>query len=268
MSHSTRLQCPRARLSRHPLGANSLLAADALVSSHTDLLFTEAIVAVFSLWVGFAWGFMYLTLRAVPLVFGQVGDPALLPFLLTCGRAGASLIFPLTTLLFPTASQVYGFTIGQVGLVFFAFCIGACIGWVANLYQEKLYQKHYAKRGPEARLLMAMLAGLVFPGEYHSRPSSGSRSLLTGLNNTAGIFTFAFASGRGHWIGPVIGFVMVSGQRAGLRASSAESQTINPLRTPADPLRRLLHLPRHLQLPSRLVHDLRIECAVRAVALP
>lgn len=66
----------------------------------------------------------------------------------------------------------------------------------------------------------------------------------------------------------MIGFVMVSEQRAGLRASSAESQTINPLRPPADPLRRLLHLPRHLQLPSRLVHDLRIECAVRAVALP
>jgi hypothetical protein len=51
----------------------------------SDLLFTEAVVASFSLWVSFAWGVLYLTLRAVPLVF----------------------------------TEVYGFSIGEVGLVFY-----------------------------------------------------------------------------------------------------------------------------------------------------
>lgn len=50
------------------------------------LLFTEPIVATFSLWIGFCWGIMYLSLRCVPLVF----------------------------------TQEYGFTAGQTGLVFFA----------------------------------------------------------------------------------------------------------------------------------------------------
>lgn len=50
------------------------------------LLCTETIVAAFSLWIGFAWGVLYISLYSVPLIFGQV----------------------------------YGFSIGQVGLVFFS----------------------------------------------------------------------------------------------------------------------------------------------------
>ncbi|ORY75032.1 MFS general substrate transporter [Leucosporidium creatinivorum] len=118
------------------------------------LLCTEAIVACFSLWVGFAWGVLYLSLRAVPLVF----------------------------------QEYYSFTIGEVGLVFFAVVFAAFLGYFTNLYQEQLYQKHHAKRGPEARLYMSMAGGLIFP---------------------AGCWIFAFASGRGHWMGPVVGLVMV-----------------------------------------------------------
>lgn len=97
---------------------------------------------------------MYLSLRAVPLVF----------------------------------TSDYGFSIGQVGLVFFSICVGGILGYFTNLYQERLYQKNVAKRGPEARLYAAMIGGIAFP---------------------IGCFIFAFASGRGHWIGPVVGLVLM-----------------------------------------------------------
>ncbi|KAL8284121.1 hypothetical protein RQP46_004870 [Phenoliferia psychrophenolica] len=117
------------------------------------LLVTEPVVAAFSLWVGFCWGVLYLTLEAVPLV--MVG--------------------------------VYGFNSGQTGLVFFGVVVAAGIGFLTNLYQEKLYQKHVKARGPEARLYASCVGGLLFP---------------------AGIFIFAFSQGRGHWIGPAIGLTI------------------------------------------------------------
>jgi hypothetical protein len=41
---------------------------------HPDLLFTEPIVAVFSLWVGFAWSFLFMLLESVALIFGNLYD--------------------------------------------------------------------------------------------------------------------------------------------------------------------------------------------------
>ncbi|SGY31972.1 BQ5605_C002g01295 [Microbotryum silenes-dioicae] len=117
------------------------------------LLFTEPIVAAFSLWVSFAWGILYLTLRAVPLVF----------------------------------ANVYGFTIGQVGLVFYGVVVAGLFGFVSNFYQERLYQRHVATRGPEARLYAALIGGMIFP---------------------IGTFIFAFTQGRTHWMGPVIGLML------------------------------------------------------------
>lgn len=63
------------------------------------------------------------------------------------------------------------------------------MGYLGNIYQEKLYKKHQPKRGPEARLYTAMHGGLMFP---------------------AGLLIFAFTPGRGHWSGPVIGLFVVS----------------------------------------------------------
>ncbi|KAM0756467.1 MFS general substrate transporter [Meredithblackwellia eburnea MCA 4105] len=117
------------------------------------LLFTEPIVAAFSLWVGMAWGTLYLALEAVPLVF----------------------------------TEVYHFNLGEVGLVFYTAVFAAGIGWVTNLYQEKLYRSTVAKRGPEARLYASCVGGLAFP---------------------AGLFIFAFSQGRGHWMGPTVGLAL------------------------------------------------------------
>ncbi|KAM0793342.1 hypothetical protein ACM66B_000797 [Microbotryomycetes sp. NB124-2] len=118
------------------------------------LLTTEATVASFSLFIAFGWGIMYLSLRAVPLVFGNV----------------------------------YGFSIGQIGLVFLSIVVGGFIGYVTNYIQEYLYRLKVADKGPEARLYAAMAGGVIFP---------------------IGTIIFAFASGRGHWMGPVIGLVLV-----------------------------------------------------------
>ena len=88
-------------------------------------------------------------------------------------------------------SNVYGFSAGQSGSTFAAIVIAAIIGGLTNLYQERLYARNVEKRGPEARLYLCMVGGLLFP---------------------AGIMIFAFSQGRGHWIGPCIGLVCVSFQ--------------------------------------------------------
>lgn len=118
------------------------------------LLGTEAIVFFFSLWAGFSWGVLYLLVEALPLIF----------------------------------ADVYGFNQGEVGLTFYSVVIASLIGFGANLYQERLYRKHVARRGPEARLYASLVGGLVFP---------------------AGAFILAFSQGRGHWMGPVVGVALI-----------------------------------------------------------
>ena len=133
----------------------------------SDLLFTEATVASFSLFIGFAWGILYLCLEAVPLVM----------------------------------SEDYGFGAGKNGAALASATIASFLGCAINLYQEKLYTRNVATRGPEARLYASMAGGLLFP---------------------SGIFIFAFAQGRGSWAGPCIGLTIV-------RTLSLPSPTPNAL---------------------------------------
>ncbi|KAI0080216.1 MFS general substrate transporter [Panus rudis PR-1116 ss-1] len=93
------------------------------------LLFTEPVVASFSLWVGFAWGILYVLIESVGLVF----------------------------------KTLHNFNQGQIGTVFITFVIGSGLGFVTNMYQESLYQKYVFKRGPEARLYMSMFGAILFP---------------------------------------------------------------------------------------------------------
>ncbi|KAH8913460.1 MFS general substrate transporter, partial [Atractiella rhizophila] len=65
------------------------------------LMATEPVVLSFSLWVGFAWGVLYLLLEAIPLV----------------------------------CKNVYGFDNGQTGLAFFAITIGGVFGGLSNPWQ-------------------------------------------------------------------------------------------------------------------------------------
>ncbi|PIL24914.1 MFS general substrate transporter [Ganoderma sinense ZZ0214-1] len=91
------------------------------------LLFTEPVVASFSLWVGFAWGILYVLIESVG----------------------------------PAFSDIHHFNTGQTGTVFVAMIVGCFAGESIQLYQERL--KYHPTKGPEARLFSACLAALLFP---------------------------------------------------------------------------------------------------------
>jgi len=96
-------------------------------------LFTEPIVTVLSLWIGFAWAVIYLGGTATILVFRQ-----------------------------------YGLSDGQVGSIQACIGIGGIVGFLSNYHQERLYRQagQRAPSGhapPEARLYWAAVGGLLFP---------------------------------------------------------------------------------------------------------
>ncbi|KAJ8583933.1 MFS general substrate transporter [Rhizopogon salebrosus TDB-379] len=59
--------------------------------------------------------------------------------------------------------DIYGFNIGQSGLVFITVIVGSVLGLCANFYQDALYRKYVSQRGPEARLFIACLVALLLP---------------------------------------------------------------------------------------------------------
>lgn len=84
------------------------------------------------LWVGFAWGVLYLQFGSVPLVF-QVN---------------------------------HGFTLEQTGFVFASMCISAILSTFLSIYQEKWAVKHYPIKingSPEGRLLFTCVESALMP---------------------------------------------------------------------------------------------------------
>ncbi|KAF8330493.1 MFS polyamine transporter [Amanita rubescens] len=117
------------------------------------LTLTEPIVTAFSLWVGFAWGVTFSFIDVVPLIF----------------------------------QTLHNFNTGLQGTTFVSMIIGSLLGLVTSYGQDALYRKNFAKRGPEARLYAACIAGVMLP---------------------AGLFIFAWCSfPQVNWIGPNIGMV-------------------------------------------------------------
>ncbi|KAJ7036508.1 MFS polyamine transporter [Mycena alexandri] len=105
-----------------------------------QLLFTEPVVMAFSasflprslilfLWIGFLWGVLFCLIRSIPGVF----------------------------------QDLHHFNIGQEGSVFASLVVGTALGFASNFYQEHLYHKHFDRRGPEARLIMACGAAIMLP---------------------------------------------------------------------------------------------------------
>jgi multidrug resistance protein len=94
------------------------------------LLVTEPVVFFFSLWVSFSWAVLYLTLAAIPLVFGTN----------------------------------HGFGIQESGAVFSAISISAILFTIICIYQEKLAKKHNKlPNSPEARLYFACYQSVLMP---------------------------------------------------------------------------------------------------------
>ncbi|KAL7410593.1 major facilitator superfamily domain-containing protein [Mrakia frigida] len=99
------------------------------VSRPFVMLFTEPVVALYSLWVGFAWGLLYGILDAIPYIF----------------------------------RTLYGFNTGQVGLAYLSIAVGGFLGFFGTFYQDRLFSRNFARLGPEARLYSACAGGILFP---------------------------------------------------------------------------------------------------------
>ncbi|KAF8993763.1 MFS polyamine transporter [Cyathus striatus] len=93
------------------------------------LMFTEPVVASFSLWIGFAWGVTYVFVQSISGVF----------------------------------RNLHHFSVSEIGCVFLSVFIGTIIGFILNYYQEYLYRENLPERGPEARLYSACAVAIVFP---------------------------------------------------------------------------------------------------------
>ncbi|KAG2068582.1 MFS general substrate transporter, partial [Suillus decipiens] len=94
------------------------------------LLFTEPIVQSFSLWIGFVWGIVFCLFESVTTEF----------------------------------QSIYNFSVGDTAyLIFYFNSVGAIIGFMANMYQETLYRKHFPIKSQEARLYIPCVAAIVLP---------------------------------------------------------------------------------------------------------
>ncbi|KAG1794977.1 MFS general substrate transporter [Suillus variegatus] len=83
-------------------------------------------VISWQLWIGIIWGILYCLFESVTAEF----------------------------------QSVYNFSVGDTG---FVLLVGAIIGFIANMYQESLYRKHYSTKRQEARLYMPCVAAVVLP---------------------------------------------------------------------------------------------------------
>ena len=152
------------------------------------LLLTEPVVFFFSLWVSFAWGVLYLTFASVPIVF----------------------------------EKVYNFDIEQAGYVFGAMSVGAVLGGLIGLLQERLLKipqwaaapvtgdssddsdgprkpppgawayirRRFPASAPEARLYFTCFTSALLP---------------------VGLFIFGFTARTSiHWIAPTIGIAIAT----------------------------------------------------------
>lgn len=95
-------------------------------------LILEPVVLSFSLWIGFLWGIIFISLEAVPIVFSG-----------------------------------YGWNSEQQHMALLTIAVGGVIGYFANFHQEKLYaaaaRKHGGKPPPEARLYYASVGAVLVP---------------------------------------------------------------------------------------------------------
>lgn len=96
-------------------------------------LLTEPIVTAFALWIGFLWATVFLSIQSIPISFGEA----------------------------------YGWTSQQSSFVLLVLGVGGFIGWLMNLWQEKLYERDWKKYNgdppPESRLYLPCVGGVMVP---------------------------------------------------------------------------------------------------------
>ncbi|PNH48379.1 hypothetical protein VD0004_g7 [Verticillium dahliae] len=136
------------------------------------LLVAEPVVFFFSLWCAFAWAVLYCTFGTIPLAF----------------------------------SRVRGMNMEQSGYFFGSMIVGACVGTVVSIYQDRLLDlpQWRADSPVETHSAFWLLMRRRFPAE-----APESRLYFTCLTATflpVGLFLFGFTVGSdAHWIAPAFG---------------------------------------------------------------
>lgn len=94
------------------------------------LLFTEPVVFWFSMWISFAWGILYLTLAAIPLVF----------------------------------RSIHGFSLQEANAVFAFMTVASILATILSIYQEKIAKRYGKATGTaESRLYFACIESGFMP---------------------------------------------------------------------------------------------------------
>ncbi|GAA5874285.1 hypothetical protein JCM8547_007553 [Rhodosporidiobolus lusitaniae] len=93
------------------------------------MLFTEPVLAGFTLWISFTWSVLYLSLVSIPIIY----------------------------------KTIYGFSNGATGLIYISQVVGIFIGVGFDRLCNILYMRHVAKKGPEARLYTGLGAAIFVP---------------------------------------------------------------------------------------------------------
>lgn len=110
-----------------------LMTTAAVLKRPWLLMFTDIIVALFSLWLAFAWGVAYGLLQSIALVF----------------------------------KTIHGFTEAQIGLVYISPLIALVVAIFASYLQERYFQaqwKRASKIVPESRLNISCIGSVCLAG--------------------------------------------------------------------------------------------------------
>ncbi|KAI5286476.1 hypothetical protein KEM54_006762 [Ascosphaera aggregata] len=96
-----------------------------------NLLVTEPVVFFFSLWVAFAWGILFLTFSAIPLVY----------------------------------SSRYGFGLEEESAVFSTMCVGTLVAFCFSVLEDKWLRKYHPEKisKPEHRLYFSCVESICLP---------------------------------------------------------------------------------------------------------
>ena len=162
----------RAKLVRKATGDERYVAADDIETPSVkvllknssvkaiQMLITEPVVFAFGLWIGFTWFVTFMFLSVIPITF----------------------------------QEKRGWNEGVAGLPYISLCIGCTLGWIANQWQMKKYNRIVADETrnvtPEDRLYGAMYGAIWLP---------------------IGLFIYSFTQyGYVHWIAPTIALAPIS----------------------------------------------------------
>ncbi|CEH14086.1 Synaptic vesicle transporter SVOP and related transporters (major facilitator superfamily) [Ceraceosorus bombacis] len=146
-------------------------------------LFTEPIVAIFSVWIGFTFGVCYLVIESAYVIFKAQPTPV----------HGSE------------ATMEYGWTDLQTSGALLAYVAGALLGFLTSLLQEKVYQGVVRRcegrpTPPEARLGWSLVGGVTFAAAcfwyaFAARPNVHPAAAIVALAFiVAGVFPIHCAS--------------------------------------------------------------------------